>query len=115
MSQILNSQAIVVYREFQINNTKGLLKDILREPEKFDQHIFRYALLLFLILSIVVRRNSCFTASKAFTTIMRVTYGLDNATDNHDLFSMFSVALKRVVDEGAPGATMIDHFPFRKS
>ena len=55
------------------------------------------------------------TVSQAFTTIMRVTYGLTNGADDEELFSMFVVALKRVVDEGAPGATMIDMFPFRTS
>ena len=53
--------------------------------------------------------------SQAFTTIMRVAYGLDNAAENKELLGMFTVALKRVVDEGAPGATMIDLFPLRES
>ena len=44
MSQVLNSQAIGVYRDFQMNNTKALLKSLLHEPEKFDQHILRFVL-----------------------------------------------------------------------
>ena len=44
MSQVLNSQAIGVYRDFQVNNTKQLLSNLLEEPEKFDQHILRSVL-----------------------------------------------------------------------
>lgn len=42
MSQVLNSQAILVYRDFQVNNTNMLLQNMLREPEKFERHIFRF-------------------------------------------------------------------------
>ena len=42
MAQVLNSQAIDVYRDFQVNNTKVLLKNLLRDPKKFDQHILRF-------------------------------------------------------------------------
>lgn len=43
ISQVLNSQAISDYRELQVNNTKGLIKSLLHEPEKFEHHILRYA------------------------------------------------------------------------
>ena len=42
MSQVLNSQAISVYRDLQMNNTKQLLKNLLMEPVQFDHHILRY-------------------------------------------------------------------------
>lgn len=42
ISQVLNSQAIGVYKDFQMNNTKELLKNLLKEPEKFDSHILLF-------------------------------------------------------------------------
>ena len=47
MAHVLNSQAIGVYRDLQVNNTKGLLKNLLFDPEKFDQHIFRFVTLYY--------------------------------------------------------------------
>lgn len=42
MSQVLNSQAVVAYRDYQTNNTKQLLKDLYKEPKKFEYYILRY-------------------------------------------------------------------------
>ena len=62
MAQVLNSQAIDVYRDFQVNNTKVLLKNLLRDPEKFDQHILRFVSAL---VALHIARNatnfSCFS------------------------------------------------------
>ena len=41
ISQVLNSQAIVAYRDYQMANTKHLLKNLLHSPDKFDHHILR--------------------------------------------------------------------------
>ena len=44
ISQVLNSQAVVAYRDLQVNYTKVLLKDLLNSPEKFDHHILRFVI-----------------------------------------------------------------------
>lgn len=45
MMQILNSQAIAVYRDLQMGSAKGLLKNLLRQPENFDRYILRFVTL----------------------------------------------------------------------
>ena len=42
ISQVLNSQAVVSYRELQSSNVKALLRNLLDHPEKFENHILRF-------------------------------------------------------------------------
>ena len=44
-----------------------------------------------------------------------MTYGLSITSDDDDIITLFDEALARVVPEGAPGACIIDLFPFRES
>ena len=39
MAQVLNSQAVGIYRDLEFKAAKQLLKKLLREPKKFDHHI----------------------------------------------------------------------------
>ena len=42
MSQVLNSQAVLAYRELQTTRAGALLKNLLDHPESFELHILRY-------------------------------------------------------------------------
>ena len=53
--------------------------------------------------------------SQAYTAIVGMTYGLSITSDDDDIITLFDEALARVVPEGAPGACIIDLFPFRES
>ena len=55
-----------------------------------------------------------FNGRQGYTTLMRITYGVTVNRDDDDLIRIFAKALERIVDEGAPGASMIDLFPFRE-
>ena len=52
--------------------------------------------------------------SQAYTTLIRVTYGLNVLSDDDVLISLFGETLDRVVGEGAPGACPVDLFPIRE-
>lgn len=49
---------------------------------------------------------------QAYTTIVRVTYGLNVASDDDELISIFAETLHRIVLEGVPGVAPLDLFPF---
>lgn len=51
---------------------------------------------------------------QAYSTIIRVTYGLNDSGED-SLSLVFEEALRRLMEEGAPGTSIIDHFPIRKS
>ena len=51
MSQVLNSQAVWVYRDLEVNITKELLKSLLNDPKEFDHHILMCVLPVYLISS----------------------------------------------------------------
>ena len=110
MSQVLNSQAVVAYRELQTNSTKGLLKSLLDSPERFDHHILRF---VFADSFRCSNRHSSFH-SQTYTTLMRMTYGISVVSDDDVLVAMIGETLNRVVSEGPPGTCMIDLFPFRE-
>ena len=112
MSQVLNSQAIGVYRDFQSNNTKDLLKNLLHEPEKFDQHILRFV--LHSIVYAIRLSGSLVAGSQAYTTLVRVTYGLNVVSDDDAIVALFGESLDCIVKEGAPGASILDLFPIRE-
>lgn len=68
-----------------------------------------------LALSRFVSNLLSVVASSAFTTIFRVTYGLNlNLGENDGYISLFQTAAARVVAEGVPGACPIDLFPLRE-
>lgn len=46
ISQVLNSQAVMAYHGLQMNSSKELLKNLLANPEDFEQHIERYLFFL---------------------------------------------------------------------
>ena len=50
----------------------------------------------------------------AYTLLFRVTYGIIVNSDNDVLLSSFQEVLECIVDEGPPGASIIDLFPIRK-
>ena len=52
--------------------------------------------------------------SQAYTTLVRVTYGISVYSDDDVLVSLFGETQNRIVDEGTPGASMIDLFPLRE-
>lgn len=56
------------------------------------------------------------TDSQAYTTIIRVTYGLNVLTDadGDDFISIFAEAIRRVIAEGLSSAELIDLFPVRE-
>lgn len=41
IAQVLNSQAVTAYRDYQMNNTSQLLKNLLRNPNSFELHVVR--------------------------------------------------------------------------
>ena len=49
-----------------------------------------------------------------YSTLFRLTYGIDVDRDDDVIISLFSEALERLVSEGAPGACPVDLFPLRK-
>lgn len=109
MKQVLNSQAILVYRDFQTNNTKQLLKNLLNGPEKFEQHILRFVPRLYKKM-----RSHILIGRQAYTTLIRLTYGLNVVSDNDDLISIFAETIFQLIKEGTPGISIIDLFPIRK-
>ena len=114
MSQVLNPQAILVYREFQVNNTKKLLQNLLHAPNEFLHHIFRS-------VTSHSDRHRVFhltlipLGSQAYTTVIRTTFGLNIVSDDDEIIPLFDETLKRMVAEGAPGACPVDLFPARES
>ena len=50
----------------------------------------------------------------AYTLLFRVTYGIIVNSDDDVLLSSFQEVLDCIVDEGPPGASIIDLFPIRK-
>ena len=56
-----------------------------------------------------------FVCSQTYTTLIRVTYGLNVVSDDDELVSMFGETLRRLVELGTPGASPLDLFPCRKS
>ena len=52
--------------------------------------------------------------SQAYAALIRVTYGL-NVRDDDDLISVLAETLHRLVENGAPGISIVDNFPIRES
>ena len=52
--------------------------------------------------------------SAAYSTVFRVTYGINVDSDEDGLVSLFGETTNRIVQEGSPGFTLIDLFPLRQ-
>ena len=109
VTQVLSAQAVLAYHDLQTNNTKKLIQGIFSEPNKFDHLVFRYvSFFLMAICSLLFCRSS-------YSTLFQVTYGIDVEGDEDAVISLFAESLSRLVEEGPPGARMVDFLPFRKS
>lgn len=52
--------------------------------------------------------------SQAYTTVIRVTFGLNGMSDDDAILSLFEETIQRMTVEGVPGACLVDFFPIRK-
>ena len=51
--------------------------------------------------------------SATYTTLIRMTYGINVVSDDDVLVALIGETLNRLVAEGPPGASPIDFFPLR--
>ena len=51
---------------------------------------------------------------QTYTTLVRVTYGLNVESDEDVLISLIGETLTRIVDEGIPGSCIVDVLPLRE-
>ncbi|KAI5115931.1 hypothetical protein M0805_002081 [Coniferiporia weirii] len=90
MQQYFNSQAVVAFRPYQIEEIKTLLKNLLGSPENFVHHINRMS-----------------TA-----TLVMATYGHKVESDDDEYTRLAVDAASRASAAGVPGATLVDLVPF---
>ena len=109
MAQVLNSQAVVAYRELQTTRAAALLRNLLDRPEGFEHHILRFALIYLSRVNLHL-----FFCSQVRSSIVRLTYGFEASEDDDAVVSLFGETVDRLFGEGPPGVNTIDFFPFRE-
>ena len=66
-------------------------------------------------VQLVILCGSAWISSQAYTTLIRLTYGLNVVSDDDELISIFAETVFRLIKEGTPGVSIIDLFPIRES
>ncbi|EKM54592.1 uncharacterized protein PHACADRAFT_258552 [Phanerochaete carnosa HHB-10118-sp] len=86
--QAFTKQGCVVFQPSQLSQTHVLLKKVLQDPERFDDHVRRFS-----------------TA-----VIMEITYGYKVASDDDPYLGMMERTTK-IVEEAGNSLTILDFFP----
>ncbi|KAF5370752.1 hypothetical protein D9758_002017 [Tetrapyrgos nigripes] len=90
--QTFNQQAVRFLRPVQEKESLKLVRGFVESPEKFTQHIRRFAA----------------------ATIMKVTYGVDVTSVDDPFVLLAERAGTLTVQSGTPAATLVDFFPILK-
>ncbi|KAI0334310.1 cytochrome P450 [Cubamyces sp. BRFM 1775] len=86
-------ERLEAHRDIQMREVHNLVKNLLREPERFTEHVHLYVA----------------------ATMLEMTYGKRITSLDDDLVAVADRAIDGINEAGTPGAIIVDFFPILKS